>query len=273
MGFRSMALDELSVDDERAFAGVALYGRLKVALGRSAHRFMVPAADTPASWDRVLFLNLTYWSAETGADVLCNEHIPADVLAHIAWHAVVGRQLGFGVPGPARPPSAQALFFAESIASAFDLYLVGRLLSVAPDSDFITTQVPLMAERAQEGGLGDPAFAALMQEVSHDPERAFEDMRALLLDVSNALFACGDPIAAGAALERFAGHRFEPLLHHYELSNWILYGRAYGVGRSDLDAVVAEADAILRQAPDALAWLAEHWIDAGPRSGGGSPGP
>lgn len=262
MSLRSITLDELSIDDERSFGTVALYGRLKRALGRSGHRFLVPAAGAWVSWDRVLFLNLTYWSEQAGADVLCNEHIPADVLAHIAWHEIAGRHLASGAKPPAGPPSAHALFFSESIASAFDLYLVGRLLIAAPDSDFITTQVPLMAERAHEGGLAEQAFAALMQDVSRDPERAFEDMRSLLLDVASALYACRGAVEAEQALERFVDHRFEPLLHHYELSNWILYARAYGAGSPGPDAIVVETDATLREAPDALAWLVEHWLDA-----------
>ena len=62
------------------------------------------------------------------------------------------------------PPSAGALFLAESIASAFDLYLVGRLLPNAPECDFVTTQVPLMAECAGDAGLPEPAFSALLED-------------------------------------------------------------------------------------------------------------
>ena len=269
---RTVSLDELTIDDERSVRGVALYDRLKQALRRSDHRFQIPAAGARVSWDRALFLNLTYWNGAHAADVLCDDHIPADVVAHVAWHQVVSRQLarrqagssgssGSSGAAPAAP-TAEALFFAESIASAFDLYLVGRLLLIEPDSDFITTQVPLMAECAQEAGLPEGAFAALMQEVAGDPERAFEDLRALLLDAVNALFACAGAAEAQAALERLGGRRFAPLLHHYQLSNWILYGRAYAAPASGAGSGVRELDATLRQAPVSVDWLAEHWIDA-----------
>lgn len=262
---RTVSLDELTIDDERSVRGVALYDRLKQALRRSDHRFQIPAAGAQVGWDRALFLNLTYWNGAHAADVLCDEHIPADVVAHVAWHQVVSRQLArrAAASGGAPPaPTAEALFFAESIASAFDLYLVGRLLLIEPDSDFITTQVPLMAECAQEAGLPEGAFAAMMQEVAADPERAFEDLRALLLDAVNALFACAGAAEAQAALERLGGHRFAPLLHHYQLSNWILYGRAYAAPVSGEGSGVRDLDATLRQAPVSLDWLAEHWIDA-----------
>jgi hypothetical protein len=270
MSMRTLTLDELTVDDERSFDGVALYQRLKQSLRRSRHRFQIPAAGEQASWDRVLFLNLTYWSAgEQAADVLCDEHIPADVVAHVAWHALAGRELSRASgDGPvAAPPTAEALFLSEAIASAFDLYLVGRLLETHPESDFIATQLPPMSECAQEAGLSEEAFAALMTGVAGDPERAFEDLRALLWDATTALFACDGAAAAQAVLESLAGRRFAPLLHHYQLSNWILYGRAYAPrsGGSDVDVDVdvdiRALDETLKRAPVSLDWLAEHWID------------
>ncbi len=88
----------------------------------SDYRFQVPVTGTTISWDRALFLNLTFWNGAEGADVLCDEHIAADVVAYVVWHYVVGRQLDSA-------GSPAALFLAEAIASAFDLYL-GR-----PDAD------------------------------------------------------------------------------------------------------------------------------------------
>jgi hypothetical protein len=270
---RSVTLDELTIDDEGSLAGVDLYRRLAAALRRSEHRFLVPEDGARITWDRVLFLNLTYGSGQPeaaaqeasdggGSDVLCDDHIAADEVGHVAWHHVVGRELRRLAADPSAPISAEALFFSESIASAFDLYLIGRLLHVAPDSDFITTQVPLIAERAQDAGLSEGALAMLLEDIAREPERAFEDMRELLLDVANALLPCRGPAEAQRALTRFAGHRFEPLLHHFELSNWILYARAYGARDATPDAIVMRLDVILRAAPTALGWLAEHRIDA-----------
>ena len=103
-------------------------------------------------------------------------------------------------------------------------------------------------------------FETLMQEVSREPERAFEDMRALLLDVVTPLLSCADAAAAERTLSGFAGRRFEPLLHHFQLSNWILYTRAHAGPPSPDDARVADLDATLRAAPSALDWLADHWL-------------
>jgi hypothetical protein len=256
---RLVTLDDLVIDDRTALAGVAIYGRLEAFVRRSNHRFLVPRAGTDLGWDRALFLNLTYWNAEAGADVLPDDHIPADVVAHVGWHELVTGELERQAPGA--PPSASGLFLAESIASAFDLYLVGRLLARAPDSDFITTQVPQMAECAEAAGLPEAAFTALLEEVTRAPERAFEDLRALLYDAAGALVACPTAIDAQTVLESFAGHRFAPLLHHYQLSNWILYARAYGARAPEPDPLVSELDRVLRQARVSLDWLDQRWLE------------
>jgi hypothetical protein len=260
MAFRTVLLDELIIDDEAPLKRVALYRRLKQALRRSQYRFSTPVLGKAASWDRVLFLNLTYWSGARAGDFLCDDHIPGDVVAHVAWHHLAGRELGSKAGVAQEPASAAALFFGESIASAFDLYLVGRLLESAPDSDFIATQVPIMGECGEAAGLSPAAFATLLEGVSREPERAFEDMRQLLLDAATGLLTCTDGAAADAILEGFAGHRFEPLLHHYQLSNWILYARAHAAPPSASDAAIDELDATLRAAPIALDWLADHWL-------------
>lgn len=260
MAYSSVTLDALTIDDEAAFLEMPLYRALKRALAASNHRFLIPAEGAEASWDRTVFLNLTFWSAEAGADVLCNDHIPADVVAHAAWHHVVSHQLelaaGAGTPTP------EALFFGEAIASAFDLYLVGRLLDAAPDTDFITTQVPIMRDVAADAGVSDTDFAALLDGVRADPQQAFEDLRAMLFEVTCALWGCRGVIEAADVLDRYAHHRFGALLHHYQLSNWILYARAYSAVAPARARVVQQFDEVLRGTKDALAWLEQNWLPA-----------
>lgn len=254
-GLRRRTLDALEIEDERSFRHVALYGDLKEVLRKDGYVFRTLDAETPGSWDRALFLNLTFWGADEGGDVLEGDVIPADVVAHVAWHRLAHRALR--TPDGAKP-SASALFLGEAIASAFDLYLVGRLLGHAPNASFLATQVPAMAETAQNAGVEDDAFDAMLQTVAEDPEAAFGSLRELLYDVTGALHACGDAEAALAVLDRFASHRFGALLHRYELANWVLYARAYGSAAPSPDADAI--DRALREAPDPLAWLVEHWV-------------
>jgi hypothetical protein len=78
--------------------------------------------------------------------------------------------------------------------------------------------------------------------------------------VSRALLKCGNACDAERTLESFAAHRFESLLHHYQLSNWVLYARAYGAGAPDQERAVQELDATLRAATVSLDWLTGHWL-------------
>ena len=159
-----------------------------------------------------------------------------------------------------RAPSAEALLLAEAIASAADLYFVGRVLPNVPDAEFVASQVPAMGDAARNAGLADDAFEALIEEVVAAPERAFEDLRALLFDVATALVPCRGVSQADAVLARFAGHRFEPILHHFELSNWVLYARAHGARPGEPDEAVRAIDRALRGAADPIAWLATSWV-------------
>src|SRR5205085_7958702 len=97
-----------------------------------------------------VFLNLTFWSGHDGADVLCESSVVADEVAHMAWHHLAARNLAADSKVSPTGSCADGLFFAESIASAFDLYLVGRLLRNVPDSDFIATQIPMLWEAAEQ---------------------------------------------------------------------------------------------------------------------------
>lgn len=268
MPFDRVCLKELHIDDDRSLRHIAVYHDLKALLVASDYRFYTPAGGQSISWDRAVFLNLTFWNGADGADVLCDDHIAADVVAHVAWHFAVDRELTRSGSPPEQRRSASALFLAESIASAFDLYLVGRMLVNAPESDFITSQVPLMGEAAAEAGLSEEEFQSLLEGVSREPERAFEDLRALLFDVCNELLNCRDSQQADDVLNRHGDHRFASLLHHFQLSNWILYARAYG--KSVADEWVARTDAELRAAADSLAWLSEHWLSSEARNESGA---
>lgn len=253
-------LDQLDLKDVRSFRHVGLYEALEKVLVDAQYRFRVLPETEAERWDRALLLNLTFWGADEGGDVLVDRRLDADVVTHAAWHHLASRELRVA----SSRPSAATLFLGESIASAFDLYLVGRLLGHAPDSTFLETQVPAMADAAEDAGLDAEAFEALLEEITEAPERAFEDLRALLFDACVALFPAGSVEAAAAALDSLEGRRFAPLLHHYELSNWVLFARAHAP--ADLaDANARAVDQALRRAADPLDWLEKNWLPGASR--------
>lgn len=254
-------LDGVTIEDEASFRHVALYRSLKQVVRDSSYRFRVLPRTASPRWDRALFLNLTFWSASGDGDVLVAARLPADVVTHVAWHHLAAKQLATAHGAL----STDALFLGEAIASAFDLYLVGRLLGRAPRSSFLATQVSAMAESASAAGMSSAGFAALLADVARDPDGAFEDLRALLFDATTALLRCRSVEQASRVLARHDEHRFAALLHHYELSNWVLYARAHAPGGAR-DRRVRSIDRSLRRADVALDWLVTRWLSesAGP---------
>ncbi len=254
--FRLVSIDELKIEDARALRSIPLLGDLREVLRRAHYRFRVLRDEGRA--DHALLLNLTYWSPEAQGDVLATPRIPVDVVAHVAWHHLATRALA--PPGGTRnvKPTADALFLGESIASAFDLWLVGRLLRGGARSAFLESQVPRMADVAEAAGLPKRGFERMLAEIAADPERAFGDLRALLFDATSRLHEAETAEAAAAVLADAEAHRFGALLHHYELSNWVIYARAYGASRKDARA--RKIDAALRLAADPVAWLVSSWV-------------
>jgi hypothetical protein len=248
-GLRLRTVDQLTIEDDSAFRHVGLYADLTEVLRRSRYRFKVLPKTRALRGDRALLLNLTFWGGE--GDVLVDEQLPADVVTHVAWHHLASGALSHA-------NTAEALFLGEAIASAFDVYLVGRLLGHPGQSSFLDTQVPAMAEAASASGLSSRGFNALLRRIATSPEESFEQLRALLFDATSTLVRCDGVNDAFAALESFDEHPFAPLLHHYELSNWVLYARAYADGVSDRKA--RALDRRLRSAPDALDLLTREWV-------------
>lgn len=244
------ALADLTIDDEPSFRHVGLYRDLKQRL--LADRYTVRVlADR---WDHALLLNLAFWDVRGQGDVVLDEPLPADVVCHMAWHHLAAKALGDGE----LPLAAEALLLGEAVASAFDLYLVGRLLGHAPGSAFLETQLPAMADVAEHAGVDEDAFASLMEGVRANPEAAFEELRQLLYDVTLGLWHAQDGAQALQVLAAGDRTRFGCLLHHYELANWLQHARAAPANGSAAKAV--QVDALLRTGALGLDGLAERWL-------------
>jgi hypothetical protein len=256
---RTVALADLTIDDERSFRHVGIYQELKRAIAPFGLKFNVPASPALGP-DATRVLNLAFWQPGQVAEVLPEDRMAADQLAHNAWHLMAQVALG------ADSGTADGMMLAEAVASAFDVYLVGRLIGHAPDSEFLATQVPAMSEAAEAAGVDEAGFEKLVERMAAEPERCFEELRALLFDTGTALVAATtardlDALhAASDVLGRAAAAPLGALLHHYELSTWVLHARAYATSLDPCEAVRA-MDRELRAAPDAVVWLERHWLD------------
>jgi hypothetical protein len=263
--FTSKPLRKLHLQDAASFKALTLYHALYDALCAAKYTFRVLPKQDTGRWDRALNLNLTFWSADAGGDILVDDSIAPDVIAHVAWHHLASK--AFSVIAQGRAPSADALILGESIASAFDVYLIGKLIRVAPGAEFLKTQIAAMSETVSAAGMSEHAFEKMLMAMSEDPERAFEDLRCLLFDVTTALLTCSTAAEALQVFHTHRKHRFASLLHRYELSNWVLYTRAYTLGKCAYrpDPKLRRFDQALRNAKNSLDFLSEQWLSTSPQ--------
>lgn len=251
----SKTLNQLTLHDEKSFRHVGLYDRLKEAMASRNMRFHVlENAKSLGGGDAVRLLNLAFWDPSAHAEVLDEPELEADQLMHNAWHVIAREACGED------HQSADALLLGEAIASAFDVYLIGRTLGHAPDSSFLESQIAAMSYASEAAGWTEKQFSGLLERMSREPEKAFEELRQLLFDVSSELVAAPDLHSAASVLASHRDHPMFPLLHHYELPTWVLYARSYATTCDHVEKVRA-FDRAMREAEDAIAWLEENWLD------------
>jgi hypothetical protein len=249
---KRLAFSELTLEDEESFTHVGLYADLVAIARKDDLRFAIAGdAERPGA-QRALLLNLLFWEPRT-ADVLPSEVLPADVAMHVVWHHLAAKHL---------PPGGLSDLLAESIASAFDVYLVGRLLGHRPNSEFLASQVPRMADAALDAGLSERAFEELLESTARDPEAAFEAMRALLFEAACALTEPGSLDDAELRLTPYETRPFGALLHHFEVPTWVLRTLLAQAREDtkprDRDALALHAE--LKSATRSLDWLEQHWV-------------
>ena len=250
--FDRVTLERLRIDDEKSVRRVEVYSRLKDLLVRDGYRFRVQTAGPAIDWERAVFLNLSFWSEADSADVVVGARIAADVVAHVAWHHLARRALGVAAR------TVDGMLLGESIASAFDVYLIGRLLVDAPRAPYVASQLEAMSEAS---GLAPAAFRKLLEGLAADPAQAFATLRALLFDVATSLVRARGIDDAAARLDAFRARPLFALLHHYNVSNWILHGRAHGPAfGARLDARIAKVDRALKTSGGELDWLDRAWL-------------
>ena len=247
MPLRRVTLNDLAIVDHATMDGVDVYPALTQRLVDDAYPFLVAAPQGGTEdWARVLFLNLTYWGGE--GDVLCDDAIAADVVAHVGWHHAIAQTLH-----PTGPPTVSALAFGEAVASAFDIYLIGHLLKQSLHTELLATAVPRIRDVALDSGLDEDAVDNLLIDIAADPEAAFESLRALLFDVTRALVDCTTVEQGADVLDAVREHRFACLLHHFEVSNWVLHMQARG--RRQPDSATQALDEAMRASSSPLMHL------------------
>ena len=251
MSLQRISPADLVVDDEQSFETLAEYRALKSALLRSECPFLVTSEADGEQSSRLL--NLAYWDPAEFLEVLPEAALSADQFAHNALHYCGHRALG------AAACSVEGILFVESIASAADIYWLGRLLTEDPYAGFLESQVPAMSEAAESAGVAADEFAGLLQAAAADPSAAFGALRRTLFDTAIALVNATSVDEADEVLRAEAEQPWSALRHHYALSNWVLFARINGDKGAENDAV-RSADKRLRESEDPMTDLASMWF-------------
>jgi len=244
-------LSEIELVDLDLYGHVAEIEMLLAFAKKQGITFATVDEDGPAE-DEARLLNLAFWHPGGVAEILDEPYLTADQLAHNTWHVAAEAALGDGAK------TIAGLLLAEAVASAFDVYLVGRLVGHHPDAPFLESQVPAMRDAALAAGRSEAEIEALVTRFVDTPEASFGELWALLYDVSLALVRAGDADAAATILRERRDDPLAALLHHYELPTWVLFARAYGEG--DTSPSVNAAETAIRNADDPVRWLRDHWL-------------
>jgi hypothetical protein len=121
----------------------------------------------------------------------------------------------------------------------------------------------VVGDLAVEEVVHDAETGAQRTEVRLSMDRLVEHIVELILARERRGKLYGTVVLAEglAALAAFDRHRYAAILHRYELSNWVLYARAYARrGRKPDERTRAVDRALRAEKRGALAWLREAWI-------------
>jgi hypothetical protein len=207
-----MTLIERGIDGidilEREIYTKAEIDLLRLSLKMLAnHRFAVIAEGRGMA----RLLNLLCWDAASGTEFLDDQEMPADQAIHMAIHQVIERDLGSTTP--------EHMLLAETIASASDLYLLGKLAKAGEETAFVTETMESFSFYYETYAAKAEHLETLLQAVLTSPFMAMSQVADFLFETGLLLF---QPLSNAEALRACTAHAFYPLIHHYNITNWIM---------------------------------------------------
>ena len=155
-------------------------------------------------------VNLLQWDVGQQREYLDGDIVAADQVVHFALHQIWDKKIGSAHP--------HTMLFAECMASASDLYLLGRLSQAGEETDFLMDTLESFGSYYEMYGTEEQ----LEELVTRIVEAPFETM----IEAAAYLYHLGcrllEPSTDMGALLEFQDHLMYPLAHHYNISNWIL---------------------------------------------------
>lgn len=213
-----LPLDALQLIDADIYtrAAIPLLEPAKTLLKRKN----VQAAVLEGQVGRARLVNLLAWDPSDHLEYLDNNSIEADQVLHFAMH-----QLAEHTWGSAR---AVDLITAEALASAVDIYLLGKLAEAGEEPGFLIDTLDSWGFFYEQYADED-RLKQLLQNMIDDPFASFQRLTRFLIKATLPLLRLNDGTALSKHLAECEAEDFYPLLHHYNVTNWVLAVRARGL--------------------------------------------
>lgn len=162
-------------------------------------------------------LNLLQWDLQAATETIDGDGPIADQVIHAAMHHFSDACFG--------SDTAQTMLFGECLASAIDFYLLGKILAARIETDFVIDTIDSLASYYEQ--YGDPEqLQTILETASAEPYPTFIQIASYLYQAVAPLLNARDPHTISQHLLKAQDHPYWPLLHHYNIGNWVLTLRA-----------------------------------------------
>ena len=202
----------LPVREAEAFtrAGIKLLPKARAVLAANRTRAIV----IPGGTGMARLINLAHWQVDHHLEYLDEAAVNADQLIHFAAHQVMACVLGC--------EDAHALLLAETFASALDLFLLGKLIGAGEETEFLVETVESFGAYCDLYGKGPVQLEALLTRIRDDPFASMAAAADYLYRVAEILLTSQVVAETAAGLAALASDPLYPLIHHYNVVNWVL---------------------------------------------------
>lgn len=162
-------------------------------------------------------LNLLQWDVGEALEYVDGDGPLADQVIHYGMHHLVDDLIGHD--------GAEKMLLAETIASAADFYLLGQLIRSGEECDFLLDMVESLGSYYEQYSNED-CLEALFERCAADPFATFAQVVLFLYETVEPLLYLEDPQAVTRGLLAVQDNELYPVLHHYNIGNWVLTLRA-----------------------------------------------
>jgi len=214
---KRVSIAEITLEDRAEYAAAGLDGLVAAAVKLLAAAG-VELGLMPAGKGSARLANLLAWRVEDGLELIDDLVCPCDQVIHMAAHQWMDSELGHDDP--------HGVLTAEAVASAVDFWLLGRLADAGREPDFIAETLESFTFYFERYGGGDRALEALLETVLAEPWTATSRLVRYLSETGSRLLYPTGPERLITDVGDLVGDDLYPLLHHYNMGQWIAAMRA-----------------------------------------------